>query len=290
MSEKTLKILSIDGGGIRGAIPLYYLNQIEKKFNIRIRKEFDVFAGTSTGAVIGSSIVSKNPSSGEYNSLDEILDIYINRSNQIFIQKESANTKYSNQGLELILKHFFGNLKLSDIKKILVLPIYNLTSDKIEVLSQWNDDIKEKYKEVSLNHLLLAASASQGFFTPVNINNQILGDGVVQFKNPSIKALDLAINKGYDIENIKILSLGTGKLDILDEIETQSMEVDQQLKYLFTKHKVKNNYLRIQPPIFEGSQDMDNTHVSNLKALIEDAKNHWKSSPELDDKIEKFLQ
>lgn len=284
-----IKILSIDGGGIRGAIPLYFLNQLEKKLNISIREEFDIVAGTSTGAIIGSSIITQNPSSGEYNSLDEILDIYINRSKQIFIQRESANTKYSNQGLELILKHFFGSLTLSQLDKILAIPLHQIDTDKHLVISQWSDKNFEGFKNVPLHKILLAAGASQGYFSPVKINESIYGDGVIQIKNPAAEALNIAINKGHEIKDIRILSLGTGSLDVIDDIENQSISTDQQLKYLFNKHGVGKSYLRIQPPIIEGSQDMDNTDVKNLKSLMTDANNYLKSNPQIFDQFEKIL-
>ena len=47
-------ILSIDGGGSRGVIPVNVLNFIEREEETSIRKEFDFFAGVSTGALVAA--------------------------------------------------------------------------------------------------------------------------------------------------------------------------------------------------------------------------------------------
>jgi patatin-like phospholipase/acyl hydrolase len=55
MSEKgPIFILSIDGGGSRGVIPANVLNFIEREEQLSVRKEFDFFAGVSTGALVAA--------------------------------------------------------------------------------------------------------------------------------------------------------------------------------------------------------------------------------------------
>ncbi|MDH5583742.1 MAG: patatin-like phospholipase family protein, partial [Gammaproteobacteria bacterium] len=55
MSDKgPIFILSIDGGGTRGVIPANVLNYIESEEQVSIRKEFDFFAGVSTGALVAA--------------------------------------------------------------------------------------------------------------------------------------------------------------------------------------------------------------------------------------------
>ena len=49
---KTIKVLSIDGGGIRGIIPATILEHIEKMTHKPIAKLFDLIAGTSTGGIL----------------------------------------------------------------------------------------------------------------------------------------------------------------------------------------------------------------------------------------------
>ncbi|HHH81865.1 MAG TPA: patatin, partial [Chloroflexi bacterium] len=49
-------ILSIDGGGIRGIIPLACLVELERQLGKPSPELFDMVAGTSTGAIIAAGI------------------------------------------------------------------------------------------------------------------------------------------------------------------------------------------------------------------------------------------
>lgn len=55
------QILSIDGGGIRGIIPLKVLEYIESQTRKQIHELFDVIGGTSTGGIIALGLNSKLP-------------------------------------------------------------------------------------------------------------------------------------------------------------------------------------------------------------------------------------
>ena len=56
-SETTIKVLSIDGGGIRGIIPAMILVELEKRLKKEIDQTFDLIAGTSTGGIIALALV-----------------------------------------------------------------------------------------------------------------------------------------------------------------------------------------------------------------------------------------
>ena len=72
-----LRILSIDGGGIRGIIPAYWLTQLESRLGKSVHSRFDMFAGTSTGAIIAAGLASGLPAK-------QIFDLYRMSSPQIF--------------------------------------------------------------------------------------------------------------------------------------------------------------------------------------------------------------
>ena len=58
---KPFRILSIDGGGIRGVYPAHVLQCIEERLHINLFETFDMFAGTSTGSIIAAGVVTKVP-------------------------------------------------------------------------------------------------------------------------------------------------------------------------------------------------------------------------------------
>ena len=51
-----VKILSIDGGGIRGLIPAMMLDALERKMGHPAAELFDVIAGTSTGGILALAL------------------------------------------------------------------------------------------------------------------------------------------------------------------------------------------------------------------------------------------
>src|SRR3954463_12173122 len=71
------RILSIDGGGIRGIIPASTLVALEQQLGKPVRECFDFLAGTSTGALIAAAAAAGVPAT-------RILDIYIQRAGEVF--------------------------------------------------------------------------------------------------------------------------------------------------------------------------------------------------------------
>ena len=77
MQKKVFRILSIDGGGIRGIFPAYVLKCVQERLDVSVYDKFSMFAGTSTGAIVAAGIaIGRSP--------DEIVDLYQSYGDQIF--------------------------------------------------------------------------------------------------------------------------------------------------------------------------------------------------------------
>ena len=76
MAEKKV-LLSIDGGGLRGILPVCMLAALEEQTNRPAAKTFSFVAGTSTGSVIAGGIAAGIPAS-------EMLSLYLNRASDVF--------------------------------------------------------------------------------------------------------------------------------------------------------------------------------------------------------------
>ena len=74
-----MKVLAIDGGGIRGLIPARVLAEIERRCGRRAAELFDLVAGTSTGAIIACGLTRPDPLAAE-----EIAEVYVDEGPQIF--------------------------------------------------------------------------------------------------------------------------------------------------------------------------------------------------------------
>lgn len=244
-----LKILSIDGGGSRGIIPATILDCM-KNDGIDPYKEFDLFAGTSTGGIINIGLLSGVP-------IHKLVDLYENKSQEIFDDSwwdnftdgfgKNLGANYSNKNLKKILIDILGDKTLGDLNEELLERVtdeddkYDLVK-KLMVCSfhlnpkphRGNKNFRPKvYHSSYLKHanlklweLALMTSAGPTYF-PIYKSHI---DGGVALNNPSMAALSFAINKqttsndendyrypngvnkglGKDIENISLLSLSCG--------------------------------------------------------------------------------
>ena len=112
------RILSIDGGGIKGIVPAVVLFHLEKHLkrlsnnpNSRIHDYFDLFAGASTGAIIIAGLLTPDSHNQPKYTTKEIIDLYIENGHIIFnaslfqeIKSVSGlvNVKYDPEGLESV--------------------------------------------------------------------------------------------------------------------------------------------------------------------------------------------
>src|SRR3954467_10809136 len=84
-ADRPLRILAIDGGGIRGIIPAVVLAEIERLAKRPVAALFDLIAGTSTGALLalGLTVGSQRPDW----SAQDLVDLYMNEGPEIFTRR-----------------------------------------------------------------------------------------------------------------------------------------------------------------------------------------------------------
>ena len=87
---KKIRILSLDGGGIRGIITCVILKYIEEQLqkldhpNAKIGDYFDLIAGSSTGGLLASIILFPDNTKKAKFSVQEALDLYAKKGDDIF--------------------------------------------------------------------------------------------------------------------------------------------------------------------------------------------------------------
>jgi hypothetical protein len=201
--EKHFKILSIDGGGIKGLYSAGILKHIEESLqkktgdnNVRIVDYFDLVCGTSTGGLIALAISLRKP-------MAEVCDFYEKHGARIFpspsslyrtfIRQTLFRGKYSDKYLKKVLQEFFGDHKLADSHSLLCIPSYDFTGGTYAVFrfdhkeGNLNRHNKLKYVDVALS-----TSAAPTYFPlsqiPEENNTQYL-DGGVWANNPTMVGL-----------------------------------------------------------------------------------------------------
>jgi patatin-like phospholipase/acyl hydrolase len=96
MQCKYRVILSIDGGGIRGVVPLRILAHIQEHVSkmddkVDISSWVDVFSASSTGSIIAGALMLRNEKGRGKFSPSEMLDLYKRRGQQIFSKNVGSN-------------------------------------------------------------------------------------------------------------------------------------------------------------------------------------------------------
>jgi len=215
MFSGEFKILSIDGGGISGVFPAHILKCIEERLGVNVFDYFDMIAGTSTGSIIAAGIAChKQPS--------EIAAMYRIHGAGIFGQKKKSwwpsrikqgmHSKYENKYLKTLLENEFGDTKLGDIEKPLLIPATDIGHGGVHVFKSSYSKNFTRDTDVFLKQAVLASCSAPAFLDPTTVDNYLLADGGVWANNPALAAvIDAQYRLNVDVKNIRILSLGTGQ-------------------------------------------------------------------------------
>ncbi len=280
--NKKFKILSLDGGGIKGLFSAAVLSHLEKDLNVRMVDYFDLIVGTSTGGLIALALGKGLPA-------DDILRFYIDQGQKIFTRnifhpiKHFAQVAYSAYKYEIILKKCFGETLLGESQTRLVVPSYSLDSGEVYLFkTAHHKRFRRDYKE-SMWKIARATSAAPTYF-PVskNIDSIRFIDGGVWANNPSMVAVVEAVTVlGKTMDDLYLFNLGTTqdlsnrpqrldkgglwiwKNDIVEVVfEAQSSGIAAQMGLL-----LGDNYFRLCPKVPQDIFKLDIIDEKRLQSL-----------------------
>lgn len=227
------KILSIDGGGIRGIIPGQILVSLEKKIQdktgnsgARLGEYFDMVAGTSTGAILSAAYVCPDDDNKPKFSAQEAVNFYLEEGDEIFdvgfwrsIGSIGGlnDEKYSAKELERVLENTFGNTKLSELLKPTCFVSYDVRQRKPIIFNKSSAGLSKD--DFLVRDILRGGSAAPTYFEAARVYSEspnrkkyVLVDGGMVANDPTLCAYSEARKSGVSgIEDMFILSLGTGK-------------------------------------------------------------------------------
>lgn len=218
MQQDTFRILSLDGGGLKGLFTAKFLADIETDLDVQIGDHFDLIAGTSTGAIIALGLAFRLPAS-------DILKFYREKGPQIFDAPGYAITKakYQAEPLRAALQEVLGDRTIGDARTRLVIPAFNIQRREVKLFKTRHSrrflrDWKLKAVDVAM------ASAAAPTYLPSFVNDSHIEyvDGGIWANNPSLIALVEAITVlGIDRSKISLLSLGTTRETVrMDAVKT----------------------------------------------------------------------
>ena len=228
------RILSIDGGGIKGIVPAVVLlhlekllKQLSKNQNSRIHDYFDLFSGASTGAIIIAGLLSPDKNNRPKYSPEEILYLYLENGHIIFnssffqeIKSVSGivNVKYDPEGLESVFEKYFGKSELKGLLKPSLIPVYDLSRGKNYFFRQQKALTSPRHN-FYVKDLLRGATSALSYFPPAQIStvndreHRCFIDGGVFANNPALSAYAefRYHNSNLHAKDTMMLSLGTGR-------------------------------------------------------------------------------
>lgn len=208
-SESIFRILSIDGGGIRGVCPAHIISCISERLAVDVYDKFNLIAGTSTGAIVASAISCRIPPKTIIQLFKEYGPIIFNKKQ--LLSNLHIRSLYSNNNLKYVLKEIFQDIKLGDLDKPLILPASSVNLGGVHVFKSSYSSHFTRDKNTLVRDAVLASCSAPVFFNPVQCKEYLLADGGLWANNPVLVAIiDAKRRLSKDFTNLKVLSLGTG--------------------------------------------------------------------------------
>ncbi len=301
------RILSLDGGGIRGLVSCIWLGGVEDALagagKPGLLKSFDLVSGSSTGAIIACGL-------GIGLAPDTMREIYRaqrheifpgmaerlwSRATRLFTAGPSA-PKYDAKGLEKVLKKVFGKTTLGQLKVPTLVTSYDTISRRPVMFKSFNP----AHHDLPVWEVCRASSAAPTYFPAhgMKLGGKLhsLIDGGVVANNPTACAIAEAMRKDRRVDNSRelvVLSVGTGErtrpislesarewgalewavpiIDVLFDGNTDSVDY-------IARQLVGNAYFRMQAELLAGLDDLDDTSATNIAALEMLAKDYLQNA------------
>ncbi|EAW36267.1 patatin-like phospholipase family protein [Lyngbya sp. PCC 8106] len=234
----TFKIISLDGGGIRGVLSATILRAVQttltEKKGHKLHEYFDLASGTSTGSILAAGIACQMDT-------DKMINLYKDEGKNIFLdsvrqqrqwrivsQAVGSHVFYPHEqgerGLAKVLENQLEhpelgkNVKIGQITKPhILIPAYDVYSRNTTWFN--NSDPTAWYSNLELWKICTASASAPTFFPPYELPynaDQSLPhiDGGVSANNPALMAITQALyiekKNGLNLSDIAVLSIGTG--------------------------------------------------------------------------------
>ena len=293
--DRQLRILSIDGGGIRGIIPAKVLARIEQLTKAKIADLFDVIAGTSTGGILALGLTCPGDDKKPKHAAQDLLDLYVNRGAAIFNKpmlpavEKVFIPEYSPKALEKALADYLGDARLKDAVTQVTVTAYETERRRPFFFRSANAAAKPDEYDYFMRDVARATSAAPTYFPAHKIDttppdHYALVDGGVFANNPGLCAYVDALKDPHPPDDVVMVSLGTGSLtrplkydDIKSWGEARWVQplisvmmdgVSAATDYQLAQILGQDNYFRLQTTLDVASDEMDDASKDNIQNLL----------------------
>ena len=272
------KIICFDGGGVRTIAALVFLKKLEAESGKKTSDIFDMFIGTSAGALnaacfaFGGFSADKVKKYWSKSYTDKIM------KSSFFWDKASlvqARPRYENEGKIEVLNEVFKLNTLSESNKPFLCYAYDIEKRTHVVFDSINTP------DVTFVDAIGASSAAPMYFPTYQMDDKAwMIDGSIITNNPTLIGYSFA-KKILETNNIKILSLGSGqnKNKIDGDMSTKwggvgwlrndimGMLLDSEIHNDISSELFSDNYLRVNSSLGKVNRFLDDDSEENLERI-----------------------
>ena len=295
-----MKVLCVDGGGIRGLIPARVLEEIERRTGRRIADMVDLVAGTSTGGLLACGVTRAGPGGRPLHTAGELAEVYVTDGPKIFsrslIRRVTsvgglADERYDDDELNATLERNLGDDRLSDALRDVLITAYDIERRNAFFFRSARARTDPTY-DFTMVDACRATCAAPSYFEPARVTDAAgastyaLVDGGVFAVNPSLCAYADLATAGVTGELELMLSLGTGSqtepipyedarswgqlgwarpiLDVVFDGVADTTEFEAAMI-------MGDRFIRLQTELRDASGDLDDASAENIAALEREA-------------------
>jgi hypothetical protein len=227
-SQPPIRLLCLDGGGMRGVILIEMIRHIEHITKKKVDQLFDLVAGTSTGGILGAALATKKVDA------DGAERMYRTLGSRVFGYRFGDYTRgtirtlrkegfYKGKRLKKIVEEFVGEDELRSLHslptKVFVVAAQRCKGRLVPYIFRSYESGEQEGsasytgttngRGITLAQALLATSAAPGYLPPIRIGEHEFVDGGMVANNP----MEIAILEALRLwpgRRLSVVSLGTG--------------------------------------------------------------------------------
>jgi hypothetical protein len=204
------KILSLDGGGIKGAFTAAVLDELQQNLETSLVDQFNLIVGTSTGGIIALGMACGV-------GTDKLLSLYRDQGRQIFPKSEQGKfldwifrPKYESRELKEILLRYFPARLFVELECALAITSFDASSAKPVVFKTHYHPTLTAHRSLSVVDVAMATSAAPTYFAASDSGCGVMLDGGIWANCPVMVGVTEAISLfGKKVSEIAMLSIGT---------------------------------------------------------------------------------
>jgi len=290
-----VRILAIDGGGTLGLSMLETLSAIEHRTGQPISESFDLFVGTSTGALIAVLLNIPGTDGTPKYSVDEIIELYQTIPPKIF-SAPPAHTiatldgligpRFPNQPRIAQIREVFESLRFGDLLNPVAILSFSQKTNDIRRFS----NLHAQDAELRVGPVIAAVTSAPIMFAAVTLSGteELEGyylDAAFLVTNPSLFAFEQARRRSPDARLV-LVSVGTETTDeTISPMVAEGGAATWAIPLIALSMTYQEKHITRQLTSILGKNDAQNVEVHRIAPPVPASTNQFSGSPELLDLI-----